>query len=405
MATAPLSSFREVRRAPASTQRLAERMGWSVIPVDCTVTEIVNGVLHHKKPALVPWHPYMTRRADAQEMAEWRRRFPNAGIAVICGAISNLLVLDADGAAGVAEALKRGLPETPMVRTPSGGMHAYFKAVPGVSFRNGAKMGTSKKLDVRSDRGYVAAPHSVRADGKRYEWMKHPDAVQLAEPPDWFVELLQSSRAEPNPRETLSVKEAPGSGVRLKTIKEDKLDLRSWIRRLPAFAQKLVLDGVDVGERSEADLSVIISLLGINAPPEVVKGIFENYPIGSKFLEEGNGYLERTISAAFQRFVHVRVKYADVREYDTGACGMRVHLALDIEGESRFVRTGLTVPRPGQPELAVRWQHLFNACGVRLPGSTKDEVLLGCRSLVGKRMRVLLSVDRDNPVVGFYAVR
>ena len=68
-------------------------------------------------------------------------------------------------------------------------------------------MGDSKRIDVRSDRGYVAAPYSMRGDGKRYEWLKHPDNVGLADPPEWFLKLLQSARALPL-RAPLSVKGA-----------------------------------------------------------------------------------------------------------------------------------------------------------------------------------------------------
>ena len=192
---AALSLPVRVVQAKQTAQRLYESLGWSIIPVDCSVTEIVDGRLVHRKPALIPWKRFTTRRADEQEIAEWRRRFPNAGIAVICGAVSNLLVLDADGAAGVAEAKRRGLPKTPMVSTPSGGLHAYFRAVPGQSFRNGAKLGSSKKLDVRSDAGYVVAPYSTRSDGKRYEWLERPDQTPIAEPPGWFLELLRTAAA------------------------------------------------------------------------------------------------------------------------------------------------------------------------------------------------------------------
>ena len=342
-------------------------------------------------------------------IARWRRQFPQAGIAVICGSISNLLVLDADGAEGVREATERGLPDTPMVRTPSGGLHVYFRAVPGSSFRNGAKMGASKKIDVRSDGGYVAAPYSVRGDGKRYVWVKHPDTTPVAEAPDWFLRLLEART--PLPREPLSVsgfQPEAESGVRLVADRQGGTgggSARAWIAKLPGWGQQLVLRGHDVNRypsRSESDLGIVTLLVCVGAPVEVVEEIFEAYPIGEKFREPGAGprYLERTIETAFRNVLLVRVKYADLREYERGK---RLHVALDV-GDGRLIRTGLTVPTPGNTELAVRWQHLFNACGVRVPGTTKAEVELAARSIVGKRIRVLISSKRENPVVGFYAL-
>jgi hypothetical protein len=94
-----------------------------------------------------------------------------------------------------------------------------------------------------------------------------------------------------------------------------------------------------------------------------------------------------------------KIKYADIREYERGK---RLHVALDNEGQ--LVRTGLTVPDQGQTELQVRWQALFDACGVRVPGFGKEELELGCRQLIGKKIRILVSTMRDNPVVGFYHI-
>ena len=415
MATAPLSSS-FVRNRPVSAQRLYEKLGWSVIPVDCSIFErSADGTIHWRKPALVPWRSYMARRADESEIAEWRRQFPNAGIAVVCGAISNLLVLDADGAAGVAEAERRGLPETPTVRTPNGGLHAYFRAVPGLSFRNGAKLGDTKKIDVRSDNGYVAAPYSMRGDGKRYEWLKHPERVKLAEPPEWFLQLLNA--AGPTLRAPLSVKAAPGSGVRLVSGSGDRQgstgggggSFLPWIRKLPDFAQKLIQNGHNLDRytsRSECDLDVVTLLVCVGAPFEIVEGIFQNYPIGEKYNESGEGtrYLEKTAEVAFRSVKTVRVKYADLREYDVGACGKRLHVALDEGDGQPLIRTGLTVPTSGNIDLAVRWQHFFGACKVRVPGSTKDEIELAARSVREKRIRILYSARRENPVVGFYAI-
>ena len=144
----------------------------------------------------------------------------------------------------------------------------------------------------------------------------------------------------------------------------------------------------------------------VGASYEVVEGIFAHYPIGEKFLESGGKqYLERTAERAFRSVKVVRVKYADLKEYDIGACGKRLHLALEEGNGAPLIRTGLTVPTSGNTELAVRWQHLFTACKVRVPGTTKDEIELAARAIRDKRIRILFSPKREqNPVAGFYAL-
>jgi Bifunctional DNA primase/polymerase, N-terminal len=253
----------------------------------------------------------------------------------------------------------------------------------------------SKKIDVRSARGYVAAPFSERPDGRRYEWLKRPGAVAVATAPDWFLKMLVARpQNQPPSRESLSDK-----GHR---------SLRDWISKLSGSVQRIVL-GQDPRyvkpNRSEFDLQVITAFICIGTPIEILEQIFQVYPIGEKYREPDNGsrYLEKTIEYAF-RFIRLAVvKYADLREYDNG--GKRVHLALTVEGENGLVRTGITVPTTGASSgIKERWQHLFGACKVRVPGTTREEFELGVRSLRDKRMRILFSVSRENPVAGFFAV-
>jgi hypothetical protein len=370
-----------------SAQQVYERLGWSIIPVDST-----------DKHPLVQWRNYTSKRADSFETAEWGRRFPNAGIAVICGKVSGLLVLDADGPLGTQEAIERGLPDSPMAETPSGGRHVYFRSVDGVSFRNGAKLGESKKIDVRSDAGYVIAPPSKRLDGRRYRWLKHPDQTRLADPPEWFMKLLVSQRAANQPlRAPLSNSKHDRQG---NTDGGDGSGLFGWINQLPVFAQKLVLEGHDLERypsRSECDLDVVQRLLCIGAPLEIVEEVFSTYAIGEKYNESGEGsrYLEKTVIAAMRSVKEVKVKYADIREYESG--GKRLHLAL--LDENGLIRTGLTVP-DGRLDILVRWNALFNACNVQVT----DDLETMCRGLVGKRLRILFSYKRENPVVGFYHI-
>ena len=116
----------------------------------------------------------------------WTRSSPDANVAIRTGAVSRLLVLDVDGDAG-AESLRAlecehgALPRTASVVTPRGGQHFYFRH-PGREVRNSAGL-LGVGLDVRGDAGYVLAPPSVGANGRRYE----PDErAPLADVPEWL---------------------------------------------------------------------------------------------------------------------------------------------------------------------------------------------------------------------------
>jgi hypothetical protein len=103
----------------------------------------------------------------------WWRRTPTANLAIPTGRASGLVVVDVDVHGGNGfEALRRareaGLLPRPLavVRTPSGGMHLYYPASPGIGQRSwqAARAG----IDFRGDGGYIITPPStVAANGVR----------------------------------------------------------------------------------------------------------------------------------------------------------------------------------------------------------------------------------------------
>lgn len=129
---------------------------------------------------------------DPEAISRWWTRWPSANVAVRTGAASGLVVIDIDPDHGGVATMRRLVdthgPVTrgPMVRTGSGGWHAYFHH-PGEPVRNsaGTRLGTG--VDVRGDGGYVIAPPSRHASGRPYRW----DVV--GEPPvldDWLLHRL-----------------------------------------------------------------------------------------------------------------------------------------------------------------------------------------------------------------------
>jgi putative DNA primase/helicase len=137
-----------------------------------------------KEPDLLELAPYLERRATGEELQAW----PWRGVGIVTGPVSDILVLDVDGHEGHAELEKYGHEPTPMVRTPSGGLHLYFRH-PGFEVRTGIKVAPG--LDVKAAGGYVVAPPTLGANGKPYEWIVSPDDSDFAEPPTWLLQLLE----------------------------------------------------------------------------------------------------------------------------------------------------------------------------------------------------------------------
>ncbi len=111
-------------------------------------------------PLIEAWPDRAT--VDREQIVSWWTRWPEANIGVHC---RDHIVIDVDvknGKPGLEslKALDIDL-NTLTVRTPTGGLHVYFK---GPNVKN--SVGTlGPGLDVRSDHGYVLGPGSITADG------------------------------------------------------------------------------------------------------------------------------------------------------------------------------------------------------------------------------------------------
>lgn len=142
-----------------------------------------------KHPRIANGHHGAT--TDEGRIRRWWSRWPDANIGIPTGERSGLLVLDVDEHGFTSlDALEEEhgqLPETLIVRTGGGGMHAYFKYPAGSGIRNSAgRVGAG--LDVRGEGGYIVAPPS-RTDKGPYAFL---DRLPRAEPPEW---LLEAARA------------------------------------------------------------------------------------------------------------------------------------------------------------------------------------------------------------------
>jgi len=190
-------------------------LGWSVVPVQPRA----------KRP-IVRWTPYQGRRATTDEVEQWFRRWPDANVAIVTGAVSGLLVLDVDaghgGDASLAALESEFAPLEPTLEclTGGGGRHLYFRHF-GEPVPN--KAGFRDGLDLRGDGGVVVAPPSIHPSGRAYRWRegRAPQVLGPAPMPQWLRRIVAG--ATPHSGHPLShwrrlVSEGVAEGARNATI-------------------------------------------------------------------------------------------------------------------------------------------------------------------------------------------
>jgi hypothetical protein len=128
---------------------------------------------------------------DPLTLRDWWELWAEANVAVVTGVASGVIVLDVDGKPGVSalEALP-SLPATWHSRTGRG-EHYWFRH-PGGIVPNAVRLRPG--LDLRGDGGYVVVPPSRHVSGRSYAWIVGPEDAELADPPDWLLDLARSTR-------------------------------------------------------------------------------------------------------------------------------------------------------------------------------------------------------------------
>lgn len=115
-----------------------------------------------KKP-LIKWTEFQERRPSFEELLSW----PRKNLAIVTGAISNLVVVDCESLEDAKWFAETRSKSTTVVKSKRG-YHFYFKH-PGGRVPNGQKI--EGRYDVRGDGGYVLAPPSKHSEGA-YSWHK-----------------------------------------------------------------------------------------------------------------------------------------------------------------------------------------------------------------------------------------
>jgi Bifunctional DNA primase/polymerase, N-terminal len=138
------------------------RLGFSIVPIRAG-----------EKRAASAWQAWQREPMSAARAQQEFSAANIGGVALVCGAVSNLTVLDFDGDTGALalEALEPLIPpSTPRVGTGGGGTHLYFAhSGEGVHVWH---WNASRAGEVRGEGGYVLAPPSMHPSGVSYQWLE-----------------------------------------------------------------------------------------------------------------------------------------------------------------------------------------------------------------------------------------
>lgn len=225
---------RHVEKWVAYATLYVSRFGLSVIPMGSD------------KNPLIKWLDLQSRRPTVSELLTW----PKENLAIVTGAISNLVVVDCESRED-AEWFYKERGKSPVVVQSRRGFHFYFQH-PGQRVANAQKVGKNEGMahtyDVRGDGGCVLAPPSLHSAGE-YRW-----SIPLIEPnklphfdPSWRQEtvgLLKSDREIRDAQAYISkIRAVQGSGGNSDTFRaacalkdaglaesEALLALREWNR-------------------------------------------------------------------------------------------------------------------------------------------------------------------------------
>lgn len=150
----------------------ATNYGWKLIPVDPDT----------KRPLIEGGEAFSNASSDPEQLRRWWKQHPSAGVAVVCGLASKIVVVDCDvdqdkdGLVKFGELqVRHGIvdPTTPVSRTPRGGMHLIFSTDEDLT---GGANKLAKGVDIRGKGQYAILPPTKRKDGACYQWDTPPEA-------------------------------------------------------------------------------------------------------------------------------------------------------------------------------------------------------------------------------------
>ena len=136
--------------------------GWSILPVKPS----------EKRPYMTNWLQYQRTKATKEMVDNWFTSLTGAGVGMVTGRISNVVVLDVESYCRVPiEELLRRYPTQMISQTGTGGYHLFYlypNDVPKIANR----VGIFEGADLRADGGFIVLPPTRHPNGNPYKWVK-----------------------------------------------------------------------------------------------------------------------------------------------------------------------------------------------------------------------------------------
>jgi len=241
------------------------------------------------------------------------QKLKNAGI--LTGDINGIVIIDVDDFDLFQKFREENhfeLPETFTVRSGGKSNHYYYK-IPSGEKNLGRRQLKKYGFDLLAESSYAVAPGSIHPEtGKIYEIYKD-HGYTFTEAPDWVIRLAKHMDKSKQNTEEIPVGPQtanPEIQTRINAIDINQLNFTDKTK-------ELIKDGVPKGQRSEAVISVIASLIYAKAADNEIRAIFESYPIGEKYREKGSHkhqYLEDEIWSA-RKFLQNNNYQFNMRSY------------------------------------------------------------------------------------------
>jgi len=150
-----------------------EKRGWSVVQLKAK-EKIPRG----------EWKHLQQKRATPAEIRQWWTEYPNGNVAIVCGSISGIAVIDIDDIQTADARVKEEMPTGYQVTTKNG-LHAYYTIPKGVTLKSNPKI---LGVELKAEGSLVAAPPSIHPEGDDYTFKMNGELRQL---PQWFINALQ----------------------------------------------------------------------------------------------------------------------------------------------------------------------------------------------------------------------
>ena len=153
-----------------------------------------------KHPVTKGWGRSIPSVAAAE--SSWRGAFGARGIGLVCGPGAGVFGIDADRRHGAESTLsdwrRQGRRSDTVVDQTGDGWHFLYRWPDELEVEIRAQ-DLGGGLQCRGADHFLVLAPSMHRSGRRYRWVRSPDEYEIADAPDWLLELIVASSKRKTP--------------------------------------------------------------------------------------------------------------------------------------------------------------------------------------------------------------